>query len=149
MFKSLLTSILMMAMMAGGIFSSAAVAAETNPHIVHRQGTFKVISGHMSSLAALLFYGGNGDANYHAKGIEDALSHLGDAFPEGSDFGETRAKASIWENMDDFNKKRGDAENAAGALVAAVAGGDKGATIEAFKALGGTCKACHQDYREK
>ncbi len=103
----------------------------------------------MNSLKSILFLGGSGDVAYHANGIKSAWEHMGNAFPEGSDKGETRAKAEIWQDMPTFQQKGKDAYMATVNLVKAAEGGDKGAQIEAFKALGGACKACHKQFRAK
>lgn len=126
-----------------------AFAAEKNPSIVHRQSTYKVAGGHMGSLKAILFLGGSGDTKYHAEGILAAFQHMGNAYPEGSDKGETRAKPEIWSNMADFKEKGKAAYGATLGLVEATKTGDKDAQIAAFGKLGGACKACHKEYRKK
>jgi len=68
-------------------------------------------------------------------------------FPEGSHTGKTRAMPEIWENKDDFNAKADDLATAAQALKQAVDSGDKDAIVESFKATGGACKVCHDDYK--
>lgn len=129
--------------------SFEAIADESNPAIVHRQGTYKVAAGHMDSLKSILFLGGPGDVAYHAQSIKAAWEHMGKAYPAGSDQGETRAKPEIWENMEDFQTKGKKAYGATVALIEASQSGDKGAMMDAFKTLGGACKACHKEYRKK
>lgn len=133
----------------GITLTTDAQAAEKNPAIVHRQGTYEVVAGHMGSLKAILFLGGEGDMTYHAEAIKSAWEHMGKAYPAGSDVGETRAKPEIWQNMPDFQEKGKAAYGATVELVAAAQSGDKGAATEAFKKLGGACKACHKEYRKK
>ncbi len=70
-------------------------------------------------------------------------------FAPGSEKGMTRAKPAIWENMDDFEAKLADLQEAAEALDEAAEGGDRGAIAEAVKATGGACKACHDEYKSK
>jgi cytochrome c556 len=147
--KTFLSACLIAATVLGVSTSFQAYADESNPSIVHRQGTYKVASGHMDSLKSILFLGGSGDAAYHAQSIKAAWEHMGNAYPEGSDKGETAAKPEIWENMDDFQAKGKTAYGATVALLEAAQSGDKGATIDAFKKLGGSCKACHKEYRKK
>lgn len=129
--------------------SYEAVAAENNPAIVHRQSTYSVVAGHMGSLKSILFLGGTGNVAYHANAIKAAWENMGDAFPEGSDKGETKAKAEIWTDNATFKQKGKDAYEATLNLVKAAEGDDKKAQIAAFKALGGACKACHEDFRAK
>jgi len=147
--KIILSACLGCATLVGVFASFDAVAAESNPAIVHRQGTYKAAGGHMDSLKAILFLGGKGDAIYHAEAIKSGWEHMGMAYPKGSDKGETRAKAEIWENMDDF-KSKGKASYAATlGMIEAAKAGDKAASADAFKKLGGSCKACHKEYRAK
>jgi cytochrome c556 len=74
-------------------------------------------------------------------------------FPEASNVGEpdSKAKADIWSNRSDFDKKFKEFQAHANAL-AEVNAKDKGAT-DAFKAsvaaLGQDCKGCHDSYKVK
>ena len=70
-------------------------------------------------------------------------------FAPGSEKGKTRAKPAIWENTDDFAQKLANFRREAAALAAAANAGDKSATIEQFKQTGGTCKACHDNYKSR
>lgn len=69
-------------------------------------------------------------------------------FPAGSDKGDTDALPAIWTNKPDFEAKAKAFEEAAKALEVAAASGDKSAVMKQFAAVGGTCKACHDRYRE-
>ncbi len=68
-------------------------------------------------------------------------------FAPGSEKGTTRAKPGIWDNRADFDSKMADLSEAALALQAAVQGGDRKAVAEQLGATGGTCKACHDEYK--
>ncbi len=70
-------------------------------------------------------------------------------FAPGSEKGTTRAKADIWSNMDDFQSKLDDFRAAAATLAETAAGGDQAASRDQFIATGGTCKACHDEYKSK
>ena len=70
-------------------------------------------------------------------------------FPSANQPGKTRARPAIWENQDDFSAKLNDFRAAAAKLADAAAGNDKKAILEQFKATGGTCKACHDEYKSK
>ena len=82
------------------------------------------------------------------------LSNLpGEAFPDVSNVGEpdTKAKADVWTNRADFDKRLKDFQAHAVALVQ-VNATEKGAT-DGFKAavvaLGEDCKGCHDTYKVK
>jgi cytochrome c556 len=70
-------------------------------------------------------------------------------FAPGSEKGKTRAKPAIWENTDDFAQKLANFRSEAAALAEVASAGDKGATVEQFKQTGGTCKACHDNYKSR
>lgn len=63
---------------------------------------------------------------------------------------ETEAKAHLWDNMDDYAAKADTLAEKASALAAAAEGADSfGAVGAAFGAMGGSCKACHDEYRQQ
>ena len=70
-------------------------------------------------------------------------------FAPGSEKGMTRARPNIWSNMDDFQSKLDDFRAAAAQLVETANEGDQGASRDQFIATGGTCKACHDEYKSK
>jgi len=119
--------------------------------IKYRQGVMKAQAGHMAALAQLVrdrIPDPEGERmRMHARSIQALLHNLTDGFPEGSDFGETRAEERIWEQWDKFEAASEKATNAAKALTAAVEKGDRKTITEAFKKLGKACKACHEDFR--
>lgn len=61
----------------------------------------------------------------------------------------TAALAAIWEKPADFATKVAGFKTAAAALEAAGKTGDAAAITAAFRATGGTCKACHDSYKKK
>lgn len=130
--------------------AAAAQAEEANPAIVHRQSLYKVAAGHMGGLksALLLKDGPAAKASYHADAIVAAFQQFGDAYPAGSDKGETKAKPNIWTDRAGFDKAGKDSYAAAVALADAAKTGDQAKSVAAFKSLGGTCKACHDEYRK-
>ena len=78
-----------------------------------------------------------------------AQFHVERGFAPGTEQGTTRAKPSIWSNMDDFQSKLNDFRAAAASLAAIATEGDPGSSREQFVATGGTCKACHDEYKSK
>ncbi len=132
-------------------FTLPAAADETNPYIVHRQGIYKTVAGHMTSLKAILFLGheAKGQTAYHAEAIVEALKHMGNAYPAGSDKGETKARAEIWTQPEKFREAGQNAFAAATALSDATQMGDTKEVMGAYKKLGESCKACHDDFRKK
>lgn len=117
--------------------------------IKYRQAMMKALSGHMSAAARLV----RGKVSYsghlreHADAIAALAAHVGDLFPEGSDFGETEALEAIWEQPDKFAEAAQNNADAAAALRAAAASGQ--GIDAAFGDLSDACKSCHKTFREK
>lgn len=78
-----------------------------------------------------------------------AQFHVERGFAPGTEQGTTRAKPTIWSNMDDFQSKLDDFRAAAASLAEIATEGDPGSSREQFVATGGTCKACHDEYKSK
>lgn len=71
-------------------------------------------------------------------------------FPEGTgpETGKTHAKPEIWQRPQDFATKANDFVRAAEDFDSAARSGDLGQVQASFAALGKSCKACHDPYRE-
>ena len=89
-------------------------------------------------------FSGWADDLHHA-----AQFHVERGFAPGTEQGTTRAKPNIWSNMDDFQSKLDDFRAAAASLAEIATEGDPGTSREQFLATGGTCKACHDEYKSK
>ncbi|MGB3725903.1 MAG: cytochrome c [Glaciecola sp.] len=61
---------------------------------------------------------------------------------------DTDAKSNIWSNHEDFSAKTNDMVVAAANLQALVANNEEGDYRRGIGALGGTCKACHDEYKQ-
>ena len=59
----------------------------------------------------------------------------------------SRALAKIWDEPEAFAKELATFEERAGALQVAVASQDKAQIGQAVKAMGGSCKSCHDNFR--
>ncbi|MEE4235961.1 MAG: cytochrome c [Anderseniella sp.] len=128
--------------------SVLATAATAGP-IEDRQQAMKNVGKAMGQLAAIA----KKEAAFDAAVVKAAGESIAENakvfkvnFPEDSKDGppETWAKAEIWANMDDFNMKADKSVEAAMAMAAVTDEANFGA---AMGALGGSCKACHEDYR--
>jgi len=81
--------------------------------------------------------------------LEAFSADIPSLFPEGTDFGETDAKAEIWSDPEGFAEKATEAEEAAAAFAEAVKSGDRGTMMQAFRQVGEACKGCHEAYRKE
>jgi len=80
----------------------------------------------------------------NATTILEKLKEAHGLFPEGSGGGDSRAKPEIWTDRAGFDQAMKDAQAAAAAMAAVT---DEAAYGNALKALGGSCKGCHDKYR--
>jgi cytochrome c556 len=70
-------------------------------------------------------------------------------FGEGSDKGETRAKAEVWQNRADFDKKMDRMTQETARLAQVARTGDAAALKKPLADVEAACKACHDDFRAK
>ena len=136
---------------AGVAFAGLSLAQDPADQIKYRQNVMKAIGGNMGAIAAIMQ--GKVEHKSHLKMLATALNAdskaVRDIFPEGSDLGETNAKPEIWQKPDEFKAAVEKLETNADKFLAAVDSGDQAAIGEAMKALGGSCKGCHDDFRQK
>lgn len=68
-------------------------------------------------------------------------------FPEGSDGAPSEASANIWLDPDGFKKAVNNFELASLKLINNSKAKDFDKTVDSFRSLAGTCKGCHQKFR--
>ncbi len=132
-------------------WTTNALAAESEDIVKYRQGVMKSVGGHTAAAAQIV----RGkvdfaeDLAHHAESIARSVKTVEKLFPEGSDFGETRALESVWSKPDEFKQVAEQAKEATAAFLAAVNADDKSALPAKFKEMVDSCKACHKDFRQK
>lgn len=136
------------ALLAATAVAMLASAAHASP-IEDRQKAMKAVGKAMGQLAAIAKKEAPFDAvvvKSAGEAIATNVKAAKDMYPDDSKEGaaETWAKVEIWANKDDFNTKS-DASADAAMMMAAVA--EEAAFMPALGKLGGTCKACHENYR--
>lgn len=126
--------------------------AKAEDAIKYRKSAFSLMGTHFGRVAAMA----NGRAPYDAKAAADnaalaeTMSHLPwVAFADGSDKGETKAKPEIWSDKARFAES---AEKLQAELVKLNLAARVG-TLEALKpavsSVAGTCKNCHDNFRQQ
>ena len=129
----------------------AGAEADSENIIKYRRSTMKAMGGHMGAMAQIV----RAKVDYkdhlalHSESVAAISKTVLELFPEGSDFGDTRAKEEIWEKWDTFQKAADEAQEASGEFVEAVKGGDDATIGRSFRSLTDTCKNCHKKFREK
>ena len=113
-----------------------------------RKAGFKANAASMKTIAAAIGGGDNQTVINQAATISSWAQKIPSYFPEGSGLGDTKARAAIWANFDDFTALSKANETAANKLVLAAKSGDPGAMMAGLKNLGSSCKACHRLYKD-
>lgn len=136
---------------AGSVQAQTASVADT---IKTRQANMKQMGGAMKALAEMAKSGAvdKAAATENAKKIDTHAQVLGDWFPKGSGTesgAETKAKAEIWAQGDDFKKAAADLKVESAKLVTAAATGDAAVLGPQLAATGKTCSGCHTKFQNK
>jgi cytochrome c556 len=139
--------------LAAGTLAAPAMAQFQKPEdaIKYRKAALTVMATHFSRVGAMA----NGRAPFDAKVAADSMAIVEtmsklpwEAFGPGTDKGDTRALPAVWTEQAKF-KAAGDKMQAEVAkLNAAAKTGNLDAIKAAFGAAGGSCKACHDDFRK-
>jgi cytochrome c556 len=146
--------IVLVAPLVAGLMAALPAAAQfqkPEDAIKYRQGAFTVMANHLGRVGAMAAGRAPFDAKVAAENTAivatmAALPFAG--FVDGSDKGMPhRAKAEIWSN----NAKFKDLATRMQAEVAKLDAAAKAGSLDGIKAamgtVGGSCKACHDDFR--
>jgi cytochrome c556 len=128
-----------------------AMAAEPAPAqlVAARQAAFHLSGAAMGNMKAAIDRGDDPKSQaYAARGVAKWARALPTTFPPLTrSVTPSRAKAEIWSNRADFDAKAAAYAEAAEALAATAASGDKAAFASAHTATIATCKGCHDLYQ--
>ena len=133
------------------LWSPAGAETSAKDAIKYRHAVMEAMAGHTAAYSMIAF----GMVDHqdhlmsHANALADAGAQIAVLFPEGSGEGETEALAAIWSEPEKFSEAVAAAEKATADLKSATTGGDRKAIMAAFKALGASCKGCHESFREE
>ena len=115
--------------------------------IEDRKANFKANNASMRTIGGALGAGDFATIAAEAQKIADWAAVMPDYFPEGSGTGDTSARPAIWENFEGFTAAAKANHDAALILLAVAEAGDVNAAKSALGEVGGTCKACHQQFK--
>ncbi|MGJ8610581.1 MAG: c-type cytochrome [Yoonia sp.] len=150
-----LTLLASAAVLSIGTLALADGHTDANPAVKARQSHMQLYSFNLGILGSMA----QGKVDYDAAVAQNAADNLAaissmdetNYWVEGTALDTTdgtKAQPAIWENMDDFLAKQ-DGIAEASAAMAAVAGTDLASLQGAMGDLGGTCSACHREYRAR
>ena len=114
--------------------------------IEDRKANFKANNASMRAIGTALSFDDFEAVTSEAEKIAAWAMVMPDYFPEGSGAG-TSAKPAIWSDFIGFKDAAEANYDAAQNLIAAAAKQDAAQTGAALKALGASCKACHQKFK--
>ncbi|MGH8807763.1 MAG: c-type cytochrome [Noviherbaspirillum sp.] len=133
-------------------FSAQAQFAKVEDAIKYRQSAFSVMGTHMGRVAAVV----KGEKPYDKAAVEadvaliETMAKLPwNAFPAGSDLPNSKAKPEIWKEQDKVKAGVDKLQAEVVKLSTAAKSGDLNAIKVAFGGVGQSCKACHDNYRNK
>ena len=143
-----------LALLCVSAVSLAQTPTPAEKAIEYRQAVFKVVAGNFGPLAQSAqgkIELPPGAAPKYADRLASIAQFAGDAFPEISREGKTRAKPEIWSERAEFDKLLKDLTDSTRALanVTANAAAKPEELKAATGAVGNACKACHDRFREK
>lgn len=154
MFKIAAAVFVAVATLAATLAAADAFAqAKPEDAILYRQGAFKVIGWNFGPMAAMV----QGRIPYDKEGFAKRAANVAavsampfEGFGPGTDAGApTKAKPEVWSKADDFKAKMMKMNEETTKLAAIAKTGSLDDIKKQFGATGASCKACHDDYRNK
>ncbi len=131
-----------------------AFGQEYNPEniIKYRQDFMQGVKSHNNDIKAIVngAVPFNSHLGMHLSALEQMFDKIGGLFPEGSDFGDTKAKDAVWDNPQKFKDTVNKSKQALATFKQVAEKGDMKATQMAFKQFGrGSCGSCHKSFKKK
>ena len=133
-------------------FSASAQFAKPEDAIKYRKAVMTVLGNHFGKLGAMA----QGKVPFDAKQmvenevVVEMVSKLAwTAFVDGSDKGDTKARPEIWKDPSKFKEAQEKFINESLKLNVAAKSGKLEDLKTAMAAVGGTCKSCHDNFKDK
>ena len=142
--------------LAAGAFAVAGTAmAQPKPEafVKHRQSAFALMGWYFGPMAGVA----KGEKPFNKEELIKASALVAtmaklpfDSFPAGTEsVGNTRATPAVWSDNAKFKDIAAKLVVETDKLAALAAAGDEAGFKKQFGAVGGTCKACHDDFQKK
>ena len=133
-------------------FTAAAQFAKPEDAEKYRKAAFTVTGAHFGRLGAMAQGKVPFDAKLAAENAEIVANMAKlpwQAFGEGTETADSKAKPDIWKQNAKFKELAEKLQSESVKLAAAAKTGKEDAFKAAFTATAGTCKSCHDDFRSK
>ncbi|MFC4170292.1 c-type cytochrome [Teichococcus aestuarii] len=135
---------------APALAQAGAASGTAGDVVAERKAGLKQMAGHLEAIKGILdSRGALEPVAGRATEMQRFFEGFPARFPPGSDTGDTRALPAVWSDRAGFERASANMVAALGKLRDAAAAGDAGATATAFREAGGTCGACHRNYRAR
>lgn len=142
--------------LAAGAFAIAGTAmAQPKPEqfVKHRQSAFALMGWYFGPLAGVA----KGEKPFNKEEATKATALIATmaklpfgSFPAGTEtVGNTRSRPEVWTNNAKFQEIGTKLGVETEKLAALAAAGDEAGFKKQFGVVGGTCKACHDDFQQK
>ncbi len=146
-------STMIVTVVAAGLVGNVAAETKQERLIDYRQSVMTVIGWNFGQMAGQV----KGEIPYNkdefaarAATVDFAGRLPMEGFVPGTEKGhDTKAKPEVWTKMDDFKAKMEKMQTETAKLAAVAKTGNMDDIKKQFGATGGSCKACHDDYRAK
>ena len=136
-------------LVVGAASAQAQKAENPKAEAKYRHDVMEAIGGHMGSMSVILKDQIHiEDLSAHADAIAAMARISPDIFPDGSNTRRSEARDEIWEDPAAFAEAMKMFIEAADDMAAAARSRDMRWIGGAMKTLGGTCKGCHDDFKE-
>ena len=145
-------SIALIAIVLAFTTTASAQFAKPDDAVKYRKNALFVMQQNFGRVAAMAAGKAPFDAKIAAESaaVADYMSKLPwTAFGEGTDKGDTRAKAEIWKESAKFKEYADKMQAEMSKLAATAKTGNLDSIKAAVNATGGTCKTCHDAYRKE
>ncbi|HQA34387.1 MAG TPA: cytochrome c [Casimicrobium huifangae] len=143
------------AIAAGAVALATTAMAQPKPEnfVKQRQSALALIGWYFGPLGAVA----KGEKPFNKDDAVRATSYLvalskmpWEGFVAGTEnVGNTKAKPEIWSKAADFKKAADNMQTEMAKLAQLASAGDEAGFKKQFGAVGGTCKACHDDFRKQ
>ena len=148
----LVASLVLAAVASTLALSAHAQFAKPEDAIKYRKSALTVMAAHFGRVAAMAngrmpFDAGAAASNAATAEMMSKLPFAG--FIDGTDKGDTKAKSEIWSERAKFNAAAEKMQGEMTKLAVVAKGGNLDAIKTQVGATGGSCKACHDDFRKE
>lgn len=130
------------------LFVSSQIFSQEDD-IKKRQGLMKSNNKSAKAIKGAVKEGDFATIEQNAKQIVANAGNIVAFFSGGSTAKNSRAKAEIWQEWDDFKAKANHLKDTAGQLVSAANAKDSEQVQVQYKTVGAACSACHKRYRAR